>query len=114
MNLTGGMQLHLDGDQAQLRYSEDQRGFSIDQLMVPAAHRGRGIGTLLVRRVLILADHYKKDVHVSARIIGGQSSEERLQRLVKFYKRLGFEALDRGLTVVYMVRRVSREAEVVG
>jgi len=74
--------------------------------MVPAAYRNKGIGALLIQRVLLLADSMGKDIFVSARPIGN-NSEERLNRLVTYYGRFGFEVTDRGLTTVYMVRKAS-------
>lgn len=105
MNLTGELRWHLgEADFALLHYSEDMAAFSIDSVMVPSAFRGRGIGTELIRRVLIMADAVGKDVFLSARPIGN-SGEDRLLRLVHYYERFGFIQIDRGLTVVYMARR---------
>jgi len=71
--------------------------------MVPAGQRKKGVGTGLVQHVLLLADQMKKPVRVSARPIGSMSPES-LQRLVQYYERLGFREIDRGLTVVHMLR----------
>ncbi len=110
MNITGEMRCFLgDGDYAQLKFAESKTSLSIDIVMVPAAHRNRGIGAMLIRRVLLLADSMGKDIFVSARPIGN-SSEERLNRLVEYYKRFGFEVTDRGLTAVYMVRRATKHS----
>lgn len=103
MNIVGEIKYYLDDDFAQLKFSESRDSFSIDIVMVPASQRNKGIGTILTNHILLLADCYKKEVHVSARPIGS-FSEDHLQRLVKFYKRFGFEVLERGLTIAYMVR----------
>jgi len=104
MNIVGEIKHYLGDDYAILKFSESRTSFSIDIVSVPAAYRNRGIGTLLIRHVLSLADAMQKDVMVSARPIG-TSNEETLQRLVRYYERFGFREFDRGLTVVYMRRR---------
>lgn len=58
---------------------------------------------MLIKHVLILADVLNKKVHVAARPLG-QSNEQQLMRLVKFYERFNFECEEQGLTVMYMVR----------
>jgi GNAT superfamily N-acetyltransferase len=95
-----------DGDYAQLKYSETGNSFSIDIVLVPAGHRSKGIGNLLIRHILLLADNLNKEVYVSARPIGS-CSDEKLERLVTYYQRFGFEVLDRGLTTAYMVRKAN-------
>lgn len=79
--------------------------FSIDQVLVPSAYRGQGIGTALIKRVLFMADLFGKEVYLSARTLDGVTGEERLQRLVRFYARFGFTPVDRGLTVVHLARK---------
>ena len=105
MNLVGELKWYLDGDYAHLRFSEGIGSFSIDTVMVPAAHRSKGIGTKLIRHILILADQLGKQVRLSARPIG-DTSEERLQRLIAYYQRFGFCLEDRGNSIAYMVRNV--------
>ena len=78
MNVVGEIKWYLDNDYAHLSFSEGVGSFSIDTVMVPAAHRSKGIGTKLIRHVLILADQLGKQVLISARPIG-ETSEERLQ-----------------------------------
>jgi GNAT superfamily N-acetyltransferase len=107
VNIVGEMKWFLGDDYAQMKYSESSGSFSIDLVMVPASHRGRGIGTNLISHVLYLADRMKKDVYLSARPIGSYSGEK-LERLIAYYQRLGFEVIDRGLTVAYMQRKYSR------
>jgi len=51
----------------------------------------------------VLADSMKKDLFVSARPFGPFSTEK-LDRLVGYYSRFGFEITDKGLNTVYMVR----------
>jgi GNAT superfamily N-acetyltransferase len=104
VNLSGEVRWYLGGDYALITYSEDN-AFSIDQVIVPAAHRGKGIGSALIQRVLILADSLDKEVFLSARTIDGSGGEARLQRLVSYYTRFGFEPIDRGLTVVHLSRK---------
>lgn len=105
MNITGEIRYFLgDGDYAHLKFAESKTSLSIDLVMVPAAHRNKGVGAMLIQRVLLLADSMGKNIFVSARPIGN-NSEERLDRLVKYYSRFGFEVTDRGLTVVYMARK---------
>lgn len=103
MNIVCELKWYLGNDYAQLKFSESRDAFFIDTIMVPAAHRGKGIGTHLIKHVLILADAKEKIVRVSARPIA-DANEERLQRLVAYYKRFGFSVEDRGLSIAYMVR----------
>jgi ribosomal protein S18 acetylase RimI-like enzyme len=105
MNVVGEIKWYLGDDYAHLRFSEGVGSFSIDTVMVPAAHRGKGIGTHLITHILILADQLGKRVLVSARPIG-DTSEERLQRLIAYYQRFGFYLEDRGHSIAYMVRDV--------
>jgi len=105
VNITGEIKYFLGkGEYAHLKFSESATSFSIDLVMVPSVHRNKGIGALLINRILLLADCMDKDIYVSARPIGN-TSEERLYRLVKYYNRFGFEAIDQGLTAVFMVRK---------
>lgn len=108
MNVVGEIKWYLDNDYAHLRFSEGVGSFAIDTVMVPAAHRGRGIGTNLIKHILLLADQLGKQVRVAARPIG-QTSEERLQRLIAYYQRFGFYMVDRGNSIAYMVRDVHRQ-----
>jgi len=103
VNIVGEIKCYLGDDYALLKFSESKGSFSIDTVMVPASHRNEGIGTMLVNHILILADSLGKKVRLSARPIGS-FNEEKLQRLVAYYKRLDFHVLDRGLTIVYMIR----------
>jgi ribosomal protein S18 acetylase RimI-like enzyme len=105
MNVVGEIKWYLDGDYAHLRFSEGIGSFSIDTVMVPAIHRSKGIGGKLIGHILILADQLGKQVRLSARPIG-DTSEERLQRLIAYYQRFGFYVEDRGNSIAYMVRDV--------
>jgi len=110
INLTAELRLHLgDGKSAILRYSESGEAFSLDLMMVPSGFRGQGLGTLLVYRLLRMADASGKPVLLTARPLGGNSPEA-LERLVRYYGRFGFQAVQRGLTTVGM-RRVPRGAD---
>lgn len=103
MNIVGEIKWYLDNDYAQLKFSESRTGFSIDTVMVPVAHRGKGIGTGLIQHVLTLADATAKKVRVNAYPIGN-ITEEKLQQLITYYMRFGFYIEDRGFANVYMVR----------
>lgn len=106
MNITGEIKYFLGEDYALLRFSESKTSFSIDIVNVPSPHRNKGIGTTLINHVLHLADRLGKSVLVTARPIGS-SEVEKLQRLVCFYKKFGFEVQDTGLTAVYMIKKTS-------
>ncbi|MBU0482501.1 MAG: GNAT family N-acetyltransferase [Proteobacteria bacterium] len=113
MNIVGEIKWYLNEDYARLQFSESSSAFSIDTVMVPANHRGEGIGKALINHVLIMADRMGKMVRVSARPIG-ECSEERLQRLVSYYEKFGFRIEDRGHSIAYMVREVVRDSECYG
>jgi GNAT superfamily N-acetyltransferase len=106
MNIAGEIKCFLGEDYAHLKFSENKTSFSIDVVMVPVAHRGAGIGTMLIRHVLYLAERMGKNVYVSARPLA-QFDEDKLERLVEYYKRLGFEITDRGLTTAHMCKKYS-------
>ncbi len=104
--MSGEWRLELEGKQpAQLRFRESADAIVLDLVVVPRAHRGQGLGTLLVERLLGLADGLGKPVELLARPIGGQSPEA-LARLVAFYERLGFVAVVEGVSSVAMRREV--------
>ena len=103
MNVTGELRYYLGGEYATLRYTETRSSMSIDIVLVPAPHRGQGIGSGLIARVLLLADLTQRPVFVDARPIG-TSGEAALERLVTYYQSFGFEETGRGLTVVHMRR----------
>lgn len=113
MNVVGEIKWYLDGDYAHLRFSEGVGSFSIDTVMVPAVHRSKGIGSRLIGHILILADRLGKQVRLSARPIG-DTSEERLQRLIAYYQRFGFYVEDRGNSIAYMVRDVPTVEDATG
>ena len=105
MNIVGELKWYLgDKDYAYLKYSETKTSFSIDIVSVPAAHRNQGIGRALIGHVLLMADAMQKSVYVSARPLGS-FSEEKLERLIAYYRKFGFEILDRGLTAASMLRK---------
>lgn len=104
MNIVGELVHYLGDDYAFIKFSESLHTFSIDMIMVPADHRNQGIGSKLIRHILILADQLEKDVNVSARPIGGYT-EDKVEFLIDYYKKFGFRVIDRGLTVAYMTRK---------
>ena len=105
INLTAELRLCLaEGKTAVLRYSESGEAFSLDIMMVPARFRGGGLGSLLLRRLLHIADALGKPVLTVARPLGGGNSPGALDRLVGYYLRFGFEPVQRGLTTVHMRR----------
>ncbi len=106
MNIAGEIKCFLGDDYAYLKFSESKTAFSIDIVMVPAASRNAGIGTMLINHVLLMSEGAGKDVYVSARPFA-QFSEEKLERLISYYERFGFRVTDRGLTTAYMCRRSS-------
>jgi len=104
VNISGEIRYFFgEQDHARLKFSENVTSLSIDTIMVPSAHRNEGIGTLLISRVLLLADQLGKDVHVTARPLGNRG-EDRLMRLVAYYERFGFERREDGYSSIYLVR----------
>jgi GNAT superfamily N-acetyltransferase len=103
--LTAEIKLLLPGGKtAVLRYTEAAGAFSLDIMLVPSAFRGRGLGTLLLQRLLLLADALGMPVFTTARPLGGGNQPGALERLVAYYARFGFEPVKRGLTTVHMCR----------
>ena len=98
-NLTGELVYQLGQERsAVLRFSEGQNALSLDLLLVPSELRDTGVGSMLLARLLALADRTGKPVRTTARPIG-QNNPQTLARLVRFYERFGFcaehEAVDR-------------------
>ena len=110
MNIVGEVRQFLGGDHAVLKYSESRSSLSIDVVLVPARHRGQGVGGGLIARVLMLADITDRQVFVDARPIGS-SGDIALERLVTYYGQFGFQPFDRGLTVVHMCRQPRADAQ---
>ena len=103
MDLSGEIKIFFDKDYALLKFTETNISFTIDSVMVPYKHRGVGIGSTLIQRMIVWADSVQKDVFTSARPIG-ICNEEKVQRLVRFYEQFDFYTYDRGVTAVYMKR----------
>jgi len=95
-----------EGQLAVLRFSEQADEMSIDFLFVPSAARNQGIGGTLVTRFLSFAALSEKNVLVDARPLGaGGAVKERLERLIRFYERLGFDPVQRGATQMRMIKK---------
>ena len=103
MNLTGEIKYYLGNDYAVLRFTEGMTSFSIEAVSVPATHRKQGVGTTLVKHVLMLADCTGKTISVTTRPMGGDGGE-RLQRLIRFFERFGFVVQETALNTAYMIR----------
>lgn len=104
MNLTGELRYHLEGrDYARVTFSEGINSFSIDIVFVPSRFRQQGIGKALVKRVLAIADAAGKEVFVTVRPLG-QSGEEIISRLIRFYQQFGFDLTDRDPGLAHMLR----------
>jgi GNAT superfamily N-acetyltransferase len=86
-----------------MRFSESRHALSLDLILVPSACRGAGLGTALIHRLFAIADALGKPIHTTARPIG-QSSPEILDRLVRYYERLGFVVVEQGFRAVHMKR----------
>lgn len=111
LNLTAELRCHLGGDQsAVLRFSEGKDAFVLDLVLVPREHRSQGLGTALIHRLLALADWAGKRVNTTARPIG-RNTPETLERLVRYYERLGFRRTEEGLTSVMMCRPARGERD---
>ncbi len=106
INITAELKCHLgEGQTAVLRFSEGKDAFILDLVLVPGEFRARGLGTALVERLLFMADATGKPVHTTARPIG-RSTPDTLDRLVRYYERLGFQEVKRGISSVLMSRPV--------
>lgn len=107
MNIHGEFKWFLGDDKeyAKLGFTESHKAFSIDIVLVPKAHRGKGIGSALIKHILAMADTLQKDIYLSARPIAGTTTPEKQQQLVKYYKNFGFKVIDEGVTATYMVRK---------
>lgn len=103
MNIVGKINWYVGDDYAYLKFSESKNAFSIDIVIVPAPHRNQRIGTMLIKRILLLADTMGKQVCLTARPLG-TCNDENIQRLVSYYKRFDFYIEGRGLTTAFMVR----------
>lgn len=104
MNLTGELHYHLEGkDYARVKFSEGINSFSIDIVFVPSQFRQRGIGKELVKRVLAISDAVGKEVFVTVRPLG-QSSEDIISNLIRFYQQFGFDLTDRDPGLAHMRR----------
>lgn len=104
MNLTGELHYQLENKEyASIKFSEGANSFSIDIVFVPSKFRGQGIGEVLVTRILAIADAAGKEVLVTVRPLG-QSSEEIVSRLIRFYQKFGFVLLDRDPGLAHMCR----------
>jgi len=108
MRIAGEIKYFFDEskDFAHLKYSDQNGKLSLDTVIVPAAYRNRGVGSQLVRQFLSWAAIWQRDVYLAARPIGvGSGSADNLGKLYRFYSRHGFEEVNRGVTVIHMVRR---------
>jgi len=103
-NVTGILKWTIADETVQLKFSETEKGLSLDTIVVPAACRGQGIGSQLLKQLINLAHFQNKDIYLTARPLGGRSNPERLARLVRFYKKSGFEVVEEGVSVCHMVR----------
>lgn len=104
MNLTGELHYHLEGNNyASVKFSEGINSFSIDIVFVPSRFRRRGIGEVLVKRVLAIADAAGKEVLVTVRPLG-QSGEDIISSLIRFYQQFGFNLTDRDPGLAHMLR----------
>jgi GNAT superfamily N-acetyltransferase len=104
MNLTGELKYHLEGkDYARVKFSEGLHSFSIDIVFVPSEFRKRGIGKVLIERVLAISDAAGKDTLLTVRPLG-QSGEEIISRLIRFYERFDFILTDRDPGLAHMHR----------
>lgn len=105
MNLTGELHYHLEGKEyARVKFSEGINSFSIDIVFVPSRFRKQGIGNVLVTRVLAIADAAGKEVLVTVRPLG-QSGEDIISRLIRFYQQFGFDLIDRDPGLAHMRRQ---------
>lgn len=103
MHVTGELRHELSRDHALLRFWESETELYVDTVFVPADARERGVGTVLMRRVLFLADAQGKPVRLKARPIG-TTSIDALERLVRYYERLGFRVTRREASGAEMER----------
>jgi len=104
MNLTGELHWHLEGkDYARVKFSEGVNSFSIDIVFVPSRFRQLGVGRELVKRVLAIADAAGKEAFVTVRPLG-QSGEDVISSLIRFYERFGFHLTDRDPGLAHMHR----------
>lgn len=104
MNLTGELHYHLEGkDYARVKFSEGINSFSIDIVFVPSQFRKRGIGKALVTRALAIADAAGKETFVTVRPLG-QSGEDIISSLIRFYQQFGFSLTDRDPGLAHMHR----------
>ncbi len=105
MNLKGELHYHLEGkESARVKFSEGVSSMSIDIVFVPSRFRRQGIGKVLVKRVLAIADAAGKDVFITVRPLG-QSSEDIISSLIRFYQDFGFELTDRDPGLAHMRRQ---------
>jgi GNAT superfamily N-acetyltransferase len=105
VSLSAELRLQVaEGKTAVLRFAEREDEFALEIMMVPSHCRGQGHGSLLLKRLLAVADVLCKPVVTVARPLGGGNSPDALDRLVRYYERFGFRAVRRGLTTVHMRR----------
>ncbi|MCK5689568.1 hypothetical protein KAI87_09885 [Myxococcota bacterium] len=107
MNITGEIRYELEPGlqgSAQIKFTENEKEFYVVTVFVPSKFRSGGFGTVLMDRVMLLADILKKDVRLVARPIGVGTSEA-VERLINYYLNLDFEIISRESSKAEMVRK---------
>jgi GNAT superfamily N-acetyltransferase len=93
----------------QLRFLERDDAFVLELVMVAVPARGRGFGTALLGRLILLADAVGKPILALARPIGSNSIET-LGRLEQYYSHRGFAVVERGVSSTLMRRETTSAA----
>jgi len=103
-DLTGEFVWTVGDGQAKVKFVESSDHISLELIVVPAECRGQGLGGYLLDHLIHYSRLLDKRIHVVARPIGGRTNPERLERLIRFYKKHGFIETERGVTVCRMTR----------
>ena len=91
-----------------LRFSEGQGALSLDLVLLPSELRNMGMGSMLLARMLALADRTGMPVRTTARPIG-PNNPKIFARLVRFSERFGFRTEHKAADRV-MMRRPPQDA----
>lgn len=80
--------IFVDDDDISLEVWDNGDYLELSTIVIPEDMRKKGIGTEIINKLKKYADNVKKDIYLTPDISFGGTS---FQRLVRFYKRMGFK-----------------------